>query len=204
MAGTVLSRPPQLTRELSSFEKAFYLYQKRLNERTALPFTRYFYYRAGTLEEKEWKRKFRGRKSAARDIGQYSGYGSEAWNDEVLVGDQSGEWSSQVQALLNDAEGKTIAGAAMVSDQEQAEAIAGETKSSDMTKVATSNDAEVPKPFPRNTPADEKNDLKSLNRRLDRILYLLVQGKDGRWRFPEDRIYGRENLHQVRHAGSSA
>ncbi|KAK1821451.1 hypothetical protein LTR12_004175 [Friedmanniomyces endolithicus] len=103
LASPVLSRPPLLTRDLTSFEKAYYLYQKRLNERLALPFTRYFYYKKGTPGDAEWKRKIKVRKTPARDIGVYAAYGDEGWNDEVLVGDRTAERESVVEALVRDA-----------------------------------------------------------------------------------------------------
>ena len=71
-AGVVLSRPPQITRDLTPFEKAYYFYQKRLNERLALPFTKYFYFRRGTPSDEDWKQKIRERQTAARDIGKYN------------------------------------------------------------------------------------------------------------------------------------
>ena len=198
LASTVLSRPPLLTRELMSFEKAFYLYQKRLNERLSLPFTRYFYFKKGTPADIEWKRKQRARKTAARDIGVYSGYGDEAWNDEVLVGDNTSEPNSQVDALIRDAEGKDIVDAKPVGDAEadgreiQGRMAAGEGVSKEMGSKSA-----VDRPQSRLTGADRTGDLRSLNRKLDRSLYLLVQKPDGKWRFPQDRVYGRENLHQV-------
>ncbi|KAI9702577.1 MAG: 54S ribosomal protein L17 mitochondrial [Candelina mexicana] len=105
-AGVVLSRPPVLTRDLTPFEKAFFLYQRRLNERLALPFTRYFYYPKGTPADADWKRKFKERQTPARDIGVYSAYGKEGWNDEVLVGAEESEPEKQVEALVKDAEGE--------------------------------------------------------------------------------------------------
>jgi hypothetical protein len=55
----------------------------------------------------------------------------------------------------------------------------------------------VEKPMPRITEADQKNDTKSLNRALQRTLYLLVKNKEGQWQFPQDRLK-EENLHGVR------
>jgi large subunit ribosomal protein L46 len=202
LASTVLSRPPLLTRELTPFEKAFYLYQKRLNERLALPFTRYFYFKKDTPADYEWKRKQKVRKTAARDIGVYSGYGDEAWNDEVLVGDRTAEPSSQVEALVRDAEGKDIIDADPVGDVESGgQAIAGNAAAGEgvSKEVGSLQKALYERPMPRITEADRQGDLRSLNRKLDRSLYLLVQKSDGRWRFPQDRVYGRENLHQVNH-----
>jgi large subunit ribosomal protein L46 len=55
----------------------------------------------------------------------------------------------------------------------------------------------VERPAPRITEADKKNDTTSLNRKMDQTLYLLVKSKEGRWRFPEDRMFVREDLNQV-------
>lgn len=196
LASPVLSRPALLTRELTSFEKAFYLYQKRLNERLALPFTQYFYYSKKTPGIAEWKRKKPARKAAAKDIGVYTAYGDEAWNDELLVADKTSEPANQVEALIRDAEGKEIVEAKLVGDAEGGEAVTGDAKQGEGQRKEV-GEGTVPRPAPRMTDADKANDMKSLSRKLDRSLYLLVKSKDGRWRFPEDRVYGRENLHQV-------
>lgn len=195
-ASTVVSRPPVLTRDLTPFEKSFYLYQKRLNERLVLPFTRYFYYKKGTPADLEWKRKYKVRRTAARDIGVYDAYSDEGWNDEVLVGDQLREPLTTIDALVRDAEGRPIVD--LPESPEKVEAlepgqqiIAG---SRDTTKL------EVEKPASRVTGADEAGDLASLNRKLDRTLYLVVKNEEGVWRFPEDRVYGKESLRQVSQA----
>ncbi|GAB7339795.1 hypothetical protein MBLNU457_6344t1 [Dothideomycetes sp. NU457] len=175
--GVVLSRPPQLTRPLHPFEKAFYLYQKRLNERLALPFTRYFYYKKGTPADVEWKRKAKSRLTAARDIGVYNAYGREGWDDEVLVGDTLAETESVTQALIDDAQGASVK---------------GEERAGEGVKKRT--DVGVQQPLPRRTKADELGDVRSLDRMLDRTLYLLLRNKEGRWRFPEDEVKGKEGL----------
>lgn len=178
--GVVLSRPPQLTRPLHPFEKAFYLYQKRLNERLALPFTRYFYYKKGTPADVEWKRKAKTRLTAARDIGIYNAYGREGWDDEVLVGDPTAETESVTQALVADAQGSIAK---------------GEERAHEGVKKRT--EVGVLQPLPRRTKADELGDVRSLDRRLDRTLYLLLRNKEGRWRFPEDEVKGKEGLDSV-------
>ena len=87
-AGILLTRPPLLTPSLTPFEKAYFFYQKRLNERLALPFTRYFYFKKDTPADTDWKIKARERNGApARELGGYRAYGDEAWNDELLVAD---------------------------------------------------------------------------------------------------------------------
>lgn len=173
-AGVLLSRPPQITRDLTPFEKAYFLYQKRLNERLALPFTKYFYFKRGTPADEDWKRKVRERQTAARDIGKYNAYSNEAWNDELLVGAVESEPEHQVEMLVQDAESTANA-----------------------TSQDTSKKEEVPRPFSRVTEADRKNDQKSLNRLLQRTLYLVVQAKEGYWKFPSSPVEVDESLRVV-------
>ncbi|KAJ5952802.1 uncharacterized protein N7479_011215 [Penicillium vulpinum] len=170
-AGVVLSRPPQITRELEPFEKAFFFYQKRLNERLALPFTKYFYFKRGTPADEDWKKKIQERRTAARDIGKYNAYDADAWNDELLLGAQESEPEHQIEALVQDAESTANA-----------------------TSQDTSKKEEIPRPYPRVTEADEKNDQKSLDRLLSRTLYLLVQSKEGHWKFPSSPVEEGETL----------
>ncbi|KAF7596759.1 54S ribosomal protein L17 mitochondrial [Aspergillus hancockii] len=170
-AGVVLSRPPQITRDLTQFEKAYYFYQKRLNERLALPFTKYFYFKRGTPADEDWKRKLRERQTPARDIGKYNAYSKDAWNDELLVGAVESEPEHQVEMLVQDAEATVNA-----------------------TSQDTSKKEEIPRPFPRVTEADQKNDQKNLNRALQRTLYLLVQSKEGYWKFPSSPVEQEETL----------
>ena len=174
-AGVVLSRSPQLTRPLTSFEKAFYLYQRRLNERLALPFPRYFYVKKGTPEALQWKRKLKARLTAARDIGLYHAYGKESWNDELLLGAPESEPEHQVTALLTDAR------TAITEEGED------EKESDDL----------IEDPVPRITNADTAKDERSLNRLLDRTLHLLIKDEQDVWRLPSDMLILKENLHEV-------
>lgn len=173
-AGVLLSRPPQITRDLTPFEKAYFFYQKRLNERLALPFTKYFYFKRGTPADEDWKRKIRERQTPARDIGKYNAYAKDAWNDELLVGAVESEPDHQVEMLVRDAEATVNA-----------------------TSQDTSKKEEIPRPFPRVTEADAKGDLQSLDRALQRTLYLLVQSKDGYWKLPSSPVEGEETLRMV-------
>ena len=177
-ASVILSRPPLLTRDLTPFEKSYFLYQRRLNERLALPFTRYFYYQRGTPADIEWKRKMKERKTPARDIGVYNAYGDEGWNDELLVGDRVSEPEEQVERLLRDAEvevkQRDIEGEGDVVKKEQVE-----------------------RPMPRVTKADEAGDKKSLNRALQKTLHLVVKSRKGEWGFPSADLAKLESLHTV-------
>ncbi|KAL4931915.1 ribonuclease H-like domain-containing protein [Aspergillus undulatus] len=170
-AGVLLSRPPQITRDLTEFEKAYFFYQKRLNERLALPFTKYFYFKRGTPLDEDWKKKVKERTTVARDIGKYNAYSKEAWNDELLVGAQESEPSHIVEALISDAE-----------------------STANNTSQDTSKKEEIPRPNPRVTEADKKGDAQSLDRALQRTLYLLVQSKDGYWKLPSSPVATDETL----------
>jgi len=58
---------------------------------------------------------------------------------------------------------------------------------------------EVERPYSRVTDADKTGDVKSLNRLLQRTLYLLVKTEnDKRWGFPSSFMEGKESLHTVR------
>lgn len=177
-SGIILSRPPILTRPLSAFEKAFFFYQKRLNERLAMPFTRYFYFKKDTPADNDWKRKVVERNgSAARELGGYQAYGEFAWNDEILVGDTVSEPKSMVEALVKDAQ------------------IRGSEEEGDA--VAVERDANIERPLDRLTEADKTKDMRRLDRKLARTLYLCVKREKGGWGFPAGEVIGRENLHQV-------
>ena len=120
----------------------------------------------------------RERRTPARDIGLYNGYGKEAWNDELLVGDQTSEPAVQIEQLLKDAEVEVKA------------------KEGEETKKE-----EVQRPMSRWTEADERGEMGNLNRLMTRTLYLLVKkrGSESRWTFPENELLRDESLHRVCH-----
>jgi large subunit ribosomal protein L46 len=181
-AAVVLSRPPQITRDLHPFEKAFFLYQRRLNERLALPFQRYLYFKKESPALIDFQRKIKERKTPARDIGSYDAYSNDRWHDEAHVGTVVSEPENQMEELLKDEE-NTFKGEKIEIEVEDA--------------VKEEEKAEL-RPRPRVTDADRTGDVKSLNRMLQRTLYLLVLGKDGRWGFPMAPLLGKENLKIVR------
>lgn len=183
-AGILLSRPPLLTRTLTPFEKAFFFYQKRLNERLAIPFSRYFYFKKDTPADADWKLKAKERGGvAARELGGYQAYGKLGWNDEILVGDKTSETDHAIEALVKDSQLRAVEG----KDGASVEVQPGEE----------SEDNKVEKPLKRYTKADVRKDFKRLDRKLDRTLYLLVLREKGGWGFPAGELVGRENLHQV-------
>ena len=113
------------------------------------------------------------------------------------MGDQTASVDAQREALIRDAEGREIVGAEAVGDKDvNKEQVSGDAKIGEGQRKDL--ELHVERPASRVTEADEKNDTLSLNRKLDQTLYLLVQNKDGRWRFPEDRLFVKEDLHMVR------
>ncbi len=116
------------------------------------------------------------RQTPARDIGVYNAYSEDGWNDELLVGARESEPEAQIEALIRDA---------------QVEIKEGE-------ELSTANKKEVERPYPRITEADKIGDVRSLNRLLQRTLYLLVKSdKNDRWAFPSSFLTGKESLHTV-------
>ncbi|CCF50308.1 uncharacterized protein UHO2_06196 [Ustilago hordei] len=65
-------------------------------------------------------------------------------------------------------------------------------------RTTGSAEGEDHKLLPKTTEADAKNDVRSLERKLDRTLYLVVKGKGG-WKFPAKALMDtkHENLHDV-------
>jgi large subunit ribosomal protein L46 len=112
------------------------------------------------------------------------------------MGDETASLEAQREALVRDAEGRLIPGAEPAGDKEaNKEQVSGDAKVGEGQRKDL--ELHVERPASRVTEADEKNDTLSLNRKLDQTLYLLVQNKEGLWRFPEDRLFAREDLHMV-------
>lgn len=65
------------------------------------------------------------------------------------------------------------------------------------SELALKTTDDVDRPMGRVSEADVKGDKKSLNRLLQRTLFLLVKGKDGRWTFPSAEVLKNENFHTV-------
>ncbi|KAK3368074.1 39S mitochondrial ribosomal protein L46-domain-containing protein [Podospora didyma] len=181
-SGIILTRPPLLTRELTSFESSFFLYQKRLNERLVAPFRPGFYFKTDTSSEMDWKLKLKERHGVpAKDIGRYNPRGRMGWNDEVLVNSRTSSQEELTEKLLHDAEVRISEDGEIIADDER---------------------MPVERPMPRRTEADKQGDVRRLDRALDRTLYLVVlQQKDGEavptWRFPSGFVGTDEAIHQT-------
>lgn len=181
----ILTRPPILTRDLTPFEEAFYFYQKRLNERLTAPFRKDFYFKKDTAADLDWRIKLKERHGVpAKDIGRYNPRGRMAWNDELLVGSATSSQAVMREKLLADAEMRV---------------------SEDGEEIPAEDRIPVEKPMPRRTEADEQNDVRRLDRALDRTLYLVVKKKaaegakegEAKWMFPTGTVPTEEGLHEV-------
>lgn len=185
-SGLLLSRPPLLTKPATPFEESFYFYQKRLNERLVMPFTRYFYFKKDTPALADWKLKAGERDwQPARELGGYNPYRDEAWNDELLVGDKLSGTTAMVDSLIKESIPRAVEG----KDGQMMEIKPGEEGSSPETMVV--------KPLARITEADKSNDETRLDRKLNRTLYLCVKRENGGWGLPAGALDGRENLRDV-------
>ncbi|KAI0476744.1 39S mitochondrial ribosomal protein L46-domain-containing protein [Xylaria cf. heliscus] len=173
----ILTRAPLLTRALTPFENAFFFYQKRLNERLVLPFRHTFYFKDDTPTDLDWRIKFKERgKIAAKELGRYYPQSRNAWNDELLVGSTLSSEERIRDILLKDAELR------VTEDGEEA---------------PPDEIVPVERPQDRITQADKENDIRRLDRALDRTLYLIVQRTDGVWQFPTAEVPTHENLHET-------
>ncbi|CAK7564750.1 MAG: hypothetical protein SEPTF4163_002649 [Sporothrix epigloea] len=187
-AGLLLSRPPLITSDPTPFEAAFYLYQKRLNERLTGGFRRNVYFKPDTMLALDWRLQMRHRKGTpARDIGHYHGGkgaagfgGATAWDDEFLLNDPEAKQLTNPDQLRE----------RIISDADLRVSEDGET-------LAEADRIRVERPQPRRTVADETNDTQRLDRKLDRTLYLVVQAADGSWSFPTADVRTDENLHET-------
>lgn len=178
-AGVILSRPPILTREQTDFESAFYLYQKRLNERLSTPFSRQFFFRKGQPAGIDFSIKWSERgHTMAREIGRMTRSGKNAWDDELLM-DKGGELADP-DAIR---ERMYIEAESRVSED-------GET-------LNFEDRLQIERPLSRETEADRTGDVKRLDRKLDRTLYLVVKDPNERWVFPQDDVSPGEGLDEV-------
>ncbi|KAH8798613.1 hypothetical protein F5884DRAFT_813212 [Xylogone sp. PMI_703] len=147
-----------------------------------MPFTRYFYFKKDTPADNDWKIKAAERNgAAARELGGYQAYGKMGWNDEILVGDERSKPGYVVEKLLEESKVRAVEG------KDGAVSIVGEDVSNEASGVERVES--------RWTEADKKKDVKRLDRKLAKTLYLIVQKEGKGWGFPTGDLIGRENLH---------
>jgi large subunit ribosomal protein L46 len=151
VSGVVLSRTPQITRDSTPFEKAYFDYSEKLERQAAAPLASDFYFKKGSLAERRWKEDEEARKKAMADP-------QLSLTDAV----------KEAQSIQQDEESVT----------------------------PLSNKFETGS---RETEADKKNDIKSLDRALQRTLYLIVKKPRDQhaWQFPQGAVEDGEYLHDA-------
>jgi len=149
----ILNRSPILTRSPTSFERAYYAYQARIQRALHNPFPHDFYFKPGSLLESKFN--LAERKRDRKAFGP--GFGAD----------------------------HPLAPGAGVTAQ-------------DLNKFGRDEDET---PAPRIHASDTNGDVKSLDRKGQRNLYLLIQQKEdvgAVWKFPETAVVGNELLQELR------
>jgi large subunit ribosomal protein L46 len=147
----ILNRSPILTRTPTSFERAYYAYQARIQRALHNPFPHDFYFKPGSLLESKFNLKERKRDRKAFG----PGFGAD----------------------------HPLAPGAGVTAQ-------------NLNKFGRDDDET---PAPRIHASDVNGDVKSLDRKGQRNLYLLIQQKTDDaavWKFPETAVVDNELLHE--------
>jgi large subunit ribosomal protein L46 len=148
----ILNRSPILTRTPTSFERAYYAYQARIQRALHNPFPHDFYFKPGSLLESKFNLEERKR-------------------DRKAFGPGFG------------ADHPRAPGAGVTAQ--------------DLNKFGRDDDET---PAPRVHASDTNGDVKSLDRKGQRNLYLLIQQKKDAaavWKFPETAVVDNELLHEV-------
>lgn len=142
-----------------------------------LPFRHTLFFKKDTASDLDWRIKFEERgRVPGKELGRYYAKGRNAWNDELLVGSTLSSEDRVREILLKDAEQRVTEDGELAQPDEIVQA---------------------EKPTDRITEADKTNNVRRLDRKLDRTLYLVVQSKDKKWQFPTDDVPTDENLHEV-------
>ncbi|KAG0746020.1 hypothetical protein G6F57_007890 [Rhizopus arrhizus] len=66
-ASVILSRPPQITRDATPFEKAYFDYREKLERQEATTTPTDFYFKKGSVAERRWKHEEQARQNAMKD-----------------------------------------------------------------------------------------------------------------------------------------
>lgn len=168
ISSLILSRPPVILREPTSFEKAYHEYNRQLSEALQQPFPKDFYFKKGSAAEKRFE------------------------EDQA----SSPQGFSAIAAAAS--------GSASKGKSSKAKETAAAPSSATTTTNTTSAEGDAEnRPLSRTTQADASNDVRSLERKLDRTLYLVVKQKSTKgaasWRFPAKALTDtkHQNLHDV-------
>ncbi|KAG5365590.1 54S ribosomal protein L17 [Yarrowia sp. C11] len=168
--GMILSRIPIVTSEPTPFAKQYYQYMDGLKRQMMFTFPSFLYYKRGTLAERKY-RELNKIPTQARDGVVYP----EGIPDVVNHRERSA--AQQIALPPKGIEGTRGA-----------------------KKSAEESEEDEIKPNSRVTEADQQNNTKSLERKLDRTLYLLAQTKNG-WRFPSVVVNEKETIDEAAKRG---
>lgn len=165
----LLSRIPVVSPELTEFEKQYFNYQSELEKRLMWTFPYYFYFKRGTLSEKKFF------KAQNYPISKQPG----VWFPKGVPDIRHNRDRRRKQEVILPKEGEEDDASGIIT-----------------TNTAAASSVSRPiKPNPRVTEADKINDKTSLDRKLDRTLYLLLQRKDNKlWEFPNFPLKDNESL----------
>ncbi|KAI9316382.1 39S mitochondrial ribosomal protein L46-domain-containing protein [Dichotomocladium elegans] len=144
-ASVILSRAPQITRDSTPFERAYFDYREKLERQHAQSFPTEFYFKKGSLAERRWKEEEAARQAAMSTESSLTAAATDVKHELEDVG---------------------------------------------LNKIAKTS---------RITKADEEKNIKSLDRALQRTLYLVVHKPDASpaWQFPQGQIDSSEYLHEA-------
>jgi large subunit ribosomal protein L46 len=177
----VLSRIPIVTKDVPEFEKLFYNYQEQLERRLMWTFPKWYYFKKGTVAEREF------REAQINPIPYYKGV-----------------WYPNGQPDLKHSRDRRFK-QDVILPKKHREHEEGAALGEDGLPLPDLDDVGRPiKPNSRITKADETNDQSSLERKLPRTLYLLIQDKKGEWKFPTFEVSEQDHskgLHQVAEDG---
>lgn len=173
VSSLILSRPPVVLREPTKFELAYYEYNRQLSEALQQPFPKDFYFKKGSAAEKRFEED-----QASSPLG-FSAIAAAASSSAAKGTGGKGGKAKDVSTAT------------------------GAPNTSASAAAAAADGAEDSRPLSRTTEADARNDVRSLERKLDRTLYLVVKQKSAKgavtWRFPAKALTDtkHENLHDV-------
>ncbi|KAL7662622.1 Large ribosomal subunit protein mL46 [[Candida] zeylanoides] len=162
----VLSRNPVITAAPPRFEAQYYRYQNELWKRLMWTFPSWFYYRKGTISEQAFRELNPGPVYNNPNIEFPRGR-----PEVVHQRDRRFKQEIRLPKTYKAAEAAETAGA-----EGAAAAEAAAAASDDMSRQVVPN--------ARTTAADAANDRTSLERKLDRTLYLAVRPQGGQWQLP--------------------
>ncbi|KAG0682765.1 54S ribosomal protein L17 mitochondrial [Pichia californica] len=173
----ILSRTPIVTQDISEFEKLFYNYQEELERRLMWTFPKWFYFKKGTVAEREF---------------------SEAQN--YPIPNARGVWFPQGNPDLKHGRDRRFKQEVILPKKHI------ESDNNNKEEDSDNDFDNVGRPIRANsriTKFDKENDQTSLERKLPRTLYLLVN-QNGNWKFPSFNVLSEnENsgLHKIAEDG---